>query len=485
MALINKILHPTLKLIDSFKRMRTGHVTGLSFGSDAVTLISKSENSIKLKFVIPITDYSAVDNAKQSNLPEFHFTHNHKKWIIPANVSRIENIRDNVLCGGSNDFSLALDSQAIYDAKIDINRKYFFRYIVPIPNRAWHDDYDRYHYESHGKNIDGLIKITCPTDQIHLFQFEYKKQYYLVIESGEKYELDQFEKVAFNTLLTLGFLSGTLHLNEVFIVAANRKSFNVPVGIYFKTLRKSIKGQYSIFTTNAYSVLMPLSAKMTAKDAKERMLTLIERHWKFRIDRISMEVFSNMVTLFNDHDSIARAALMTLSASWLEHEVQSGVYCIAFETLCSKIYKTHSLIAPRAISECSWNSLKPVFSDVVTNTTCLSEDEIKFIKNKLENLNQPTNASKLRLPFEVLGYNLSQAEIKAINDRNKFLHGHLNIDKGDKEIDKLFYTSLMFHKLCCVLILKLSGFEGYIINNIPLHAPFVNYAIREWGFKRI
>lgn len=72
----------------------------------------------------------------------------------------------------------------------------------------------------------------------------------------------------------------------------------------------------------------------------------------------------------------------------------------------------------------------------------------------------------LKLPFEKLGYTLSNEELKCIDYRNLSLHGSLPVKENEKELDKLFYVNLMMHKLCSVLILKLAQFDGYIINRI-------------------
>ena len=89
------------------------------------------------------------------------------------------------------------------------------------------------------------------------------------------------------------------------------------------------------------------------------------------------------------------------------------------------------------------------------------------------------------MPFNAVGYTLSNEEMQSIQDRNLFLHGHLNVQQGENEIDKLFYTSLMFHRLCCILILKMVGFKGHIVNNIAFFAKNMNMTTTEWGFKKI
>lgn len=111
--------------------------------------------------------------------------------------------------------------------------------------------------------------------------------------------------------------------------------------------------------------------------------------------------------------------------------------------------------------------LQKVISENLQNGI-LSRMQADFLKNKIDNLNTPTNMDKLKLPFEHLGYSLSDAEIAGIKDRNRFMHGILNTNKEEEMADKLFHASLLMHKLSCILLLKHCGFSGYIINNLAL-----------------
>ena len=136
------------------------------------------------------------------------------------------------------------------------------------------------------------------------------------------------------------------------------------------------------------------------------------------------------------------------------------------------------------IDETHWQTILLALSDVIRKAS-LPQDAASFAMQKIQNLNQPTNRDKLMQPFMAVKYQLSGEEIRVIKDRNRFLHGHLNVQSGENEIDKLFYTSLMFHRLCCILILKMSGFDGHIVNNIPLYAADLHITTNEWGFKKI
>lgn len=484
MAWIDKNLLPSLRMIDSFRSMRKIRIQGIPFMENRPVKFSKTGNKFVLDFTTQIAEHNSVESAKYSNLPQFTFAHGNRSYIVPDGMSRITTYRDNILGRVSNDFSIEVEAQIIHSSKIRPDCKYFFRYFVPVEKGVYFGDYAYYYFLCQGKQAGSLIKISLPGNEIHLYHFGYKNGFYLVVESIKSCYLTEIENIAYAALLTLGFLSGTLHLQEAFIIASKSDRYTRPVGLYYKSLRESISGQYSVFTTNAYSVLVPISRKMKARNAESRMMLIIEKRWKYRIQPIKEEVFSAMTNLFITHEPVARAALLTLTASKLGLELQAGVYCIAFETLCDTISKIYNLSAPHVINETHWQTILPALSDVIRKAS-LPQDAASFAMQKIQNLNQPTNRDKLMQPFMAVKYQLSGEEIRVIKDRNRFLHGHLNVQSGENEIDKLFYTSLMFHRLCCILILKMSGFDGHIVNNIPLYAADLHITTNEWGFKKI
>ena len=83
------------------------------------------------------------------------------------------------------------------------------------------EDYYHYGFLCQGKQTGGnLIKIGIPDNEIHLYHFGYKKGFYLVVESVKPCYLKEIEAIAYAALLILGFFSGTLHLQETFIIAS-------------------------------------------------------------------------------------------------------------------------------------------------------------------------------------------------------------------------------------------------------------------------
>lgn len=179
-----------------------------------------------------------------------------------------------------------------------------------------------------------------------------------------------------------------------------------------------------------------------------------------------------------------------VEASKFAIDTQLAMYCVAFETLSKQIMKIHQIKPPTVIDKDVWkNQIRPLFLNTVEyikkdEQIELSEDQFVFLDKKINSFNNPTNKDTLKLPFEKLGYNLSEEELICIDYRNLSLHGTLPINKGEDEIDKLFYVNLMMHKLCSILILKLAEFEGYIINNIKLHEKKHQSNNRRRGFLK-
>lgn len=125
----------------------------------------------------------------------------------------------------------------------------------------------------------------------------------------------------------------------------------------------------------------------------------------------------------------------------------------------------------------------------------MEPEVIKKIRRRIEALNQPINvenipnAVKLREPFDQLDIWLSSEDEKAISYRNDLLHGNILMDNGtertSKQIDgHMLYISAKLFTLISKLILKNSGYTGYIINYSKLY-EFENSCKSEEYFEKI
>ena len=140
MAWIDKNLLPSLKLIDSFRRMKKICIQGISFMENRKISISKIQNKFVLNFKTQVIEHENVESAKITNLPEFTFSHNRKSYVVPNGMSRITKHDHNAWNEGTNDFSIEVDAYTVSHGKINVDCKYYLRYFVPIDKKIYFDD---------------------------------------------------------------------------------------------------------------------------------------------------------------------------------------------------------------------------------------------------------------------------------------------------------------------------------------------------------
>jgi hypothetical protein len=492
--MIKKWIEPSFGLIDEMLNFHTCRASGISFIENRDIEISKDDNQFKFTFFSSYQEHRLIDQARTSNLDQFHFSSQEKTYVV-SNESRITSYRD---CFEENlGFSCTISSQCIYSEDIDSKREYYFRYIIPIgEEKVDFRDYSSFsfnHYFS-GNEIwsTELIKIHLNDKEYHFYNIKVENDSYLIIDSTTHCDFKGIDKIALSILVSYGFLSATIHLNEAYIIVSDEQSFTEPIGIYYKSLRNTLKGQYTIFTTNAYSVLVPIAKNRDPENGETNAIaTIKEDRWSDKLAMFDEEIFSNLVQLVYDDDAILRSAMMIVEASTFAIDIQLGVYCVAFETITNQIMNKNKLKPPTIINKRVWkNNIKPKFMEIINlmneeNNGILGKEQIKFLEYKINDFNKPTNRDTLMLPFIKLEYALSKDELECIDYRNRSLHGTLPILEGENEMDKLFYVNLTFHKLCSILILKLAGFNGYIINNIKLHEQNIKRKIDLDGFVKI
>lgn len=468
---MKKIIEPSMSLIKGLLEMKEGKIDGISYAEGTSVIVEKEDNHFDLVF--DSQDYNAIDKAKYNSFGEFRLICDDKSYVIPENQSRIAKVKEHC---GNRGFGCTIRVSDIHTQGISKEASYYFRYIVPVDKKVHFTDFRGWNFETENNYwVGGLMKIAFPQGEVHFYHINIGKQNFIVVESRFMCPFNDIDKIAYSVLLGFGFIIGKVYLDEAYTIVATTDDFLNPLGVYYKSLRKSIECQYTIFTTNVYSVLMPIAKKKTCENAENRMMEIIKkRKWDFAIEGISEDVFSCLVVNFYNYDAIARSALLLLDSSTLTLELQPAAYCIAYETLCNELAKQFKLSSPVVIEKSVWEKrgVKQELLNVVEikrKESVLNDQQAEFLIKKINYMNSPTNMDKLNLPFRHFGYALSELDISAIKDRNRFMHGNLNADEGEDFVDKLFTTSLLMHKLCCILILKFAGFEGCIINNLALY----------------
>ena len=100
-----------------------------------------------------------------------------------------------------------------------------------------------------------------------------------------------------------------------------------------------------------------------------------------------------------------------------------------------------------------------------------STDGRQIIEKRIDDINNPTNRGKFEKAIQLLGLELKNYEKEALLNRNTFLHcttelktDYLEIKQGSPEYIKLFFASQILVRLLYKMILKIIGYEGYIVN---------------------
>ena len=491
---IEKWLEPTLNIISETSSLQSCKAVGIPFVEDRDIVISKEKNQFNFSFLSPLVEHQVINQARTSNLDQFNIITANKSYTIPKG-SLITSYRD--FFDEKQGFGCVISSQWLHTEGFNIRESYYFRYVVPIGEHTINfRDYALYTYDCYFKGRKGwysdLIKIFLNEAEYHFWGFKEGNDSYLIVDSLVPCMLEAIDKIALSIFVSHGFLCSSIYLNEAYIIYSKETDFKSPEGVYYKALRDSIKGQYTIFTTNAYSVLVSIGKnKDSIHGESEAIKKIEEEEWVDKLKFLKEETFSKLVNIIHNNDSVLRAAMTIVEASKFAIDTQLAMYCVAFETLSKQIMKIHQIKPPSVIDRDIWkNQIRPLFLNTVENIKKdkqieLSEDQFVLLDKKINSFNNPTNKDTLKLPFEKLGYNLSEEELICIDYRNLSLHGTLPINKGEDEIDKLFYVNLMMHKLCSILILKLVEFEGYIMYNVKLHEKNINRTIEEEGFLKI
>jgi hypothetical protein len=100
------------------------------------------------------------------------------------------------------------------------------------------------------------------------------------------------------------------------------------------------------------------------------------------------------------------------------------------------------------------------------------------MEKKISNINSPTNREKLISPFTVFNIPLAEIDKEVLEYRNQFLHGNINLksQKNRKEYSmNSFEISLRLLTLLNMVIMKMAGHKGYIINHVKT---------QEWGLGK-
>jgi len=397
-------------------------------------------------------------------------------FSFKGHTLRLEQVRVDTFFLGHARVKSTTEVDFFHTAGFRKTAAYYYRLIVPLEKkmdihfqlarRIFVNDFGISSSEGTQATISGDILQVC------LFQDD-KKKHYLVIESKLKQPFEDFSNKVHAVINGLGFLTGHLAGNAGWYFAYVKNDLQTAAHFYHCPMRDSIHGFYTPVNTNP-------SAWVHNRAEAKRLHDL-----KF-LKPVSNEVFSNLCQQLHDSVTFSAAILLMLEASVASLVFMPGGYAIVLESLAD-------YMSPEEKEDLA--PMKPALSrkvrqrlTAVINEECagISEANRKILLGKIVHINQVTNKSRLRAPFERMKIPLNEKDDELISTRNDFLHGRIpdltesGEDRPDTRKNKdLYYASVRFYTLLSRLILAWVGYDNYVLNHAKIQELFTRIVLKE------
>lgn len=276
-----------------------------------------------------------------------------------------------------------------------------------------------------------------------LFYFEnITSEYgYFIFKSKNFINLNKFQNIINSTITAYAFLNGYYMPDTVYLFA--QKIPGKDITYRYENLKLSFYNNAPIVNWHSY-VNIPIE--------------------KVQLSSIQ---FNNLVNLFYNNEEYQRSALLLINAGKLQGCAKASLGAVSLETITTKI-NTNSLnktiIEDKKLSK----GLRfQLIKTLQSFTDKLTKEQFSIFKNKLNQINNKPNASKLEDVFEFLNIELDDDEKYCLNCRNLFLHGNLPRKKEDFKLTDSELLDIAANRLVMlssILLLKMAGYNGYVID---------------------
>jgi hypothetical protein len=358
----------------------------------------------------------------------------------------------------------------------DSKDSYYYRLFIPLKKKI-----DFHFYIEHiGFKTKSYVSISCTRITYKLLNIDlyihHEKEadfYYLILDASQSLGLELFQDYCFSTLVSFGFITGKLPQDEGYFFAYEKPDLKTPTHIHYTEFRQSLMSMYSPIYSNSHGYIRD------KKLAKQVYPTL---------RNLKTNEFSKLCQWAFDSVEFSSILLLIIESSTSSLLVMPSGYSIALEGLTNLIVgQNEEKLAPIK-NKSSAKKIRDQLKEVIDlNKGDISHDGISILKNKIDNINQLTNQSKLIKPFELLKFKLSPEDLIAIEHRNDFLHGRITLFEGDLDKSNLqiFYVSTRLYTLLSVLILKSIGYDNKIVNYPKINEAYFKKTIEEDHFRQV
>jgi hypothetical protein len=294
----------------------------------------------------------------------------------------------------------------------------------------------------------GFIELQINGKHINLFDARVNGSESLIIECTEHIDLQSFENIMSGLVYSFGLISGSLIRNEIFFLQYENNRFEDVLGFYFKKIEDSLTGLAAI---------------------DPRLFAHVTETKKIDAFYITPSIFQRMIEKSVNDRRFIRAVKMITESSRFPLEIKASTYSVALETMKNIIIEDNTTKINPFKNKHKANEIIKILKKILEPISDEEFNNKRSVINKLDQLNQIGNKEGFLLSFKLLSIALSKDDERCLIERNNFLHGKIPFENElpvkNFEIQHIVYK---LHMLLCSLILKYSGYSGFILNNIKL-----------------
>lgn len=398
-----------------------------------------------------------TQTAYYKGVEPFKFSCNGEDFVVPERGANVYDWRRDFI----NPDKVKLNINHFYSVTLNPEKAYYLRYVTSI---------SKYAYGNITHDIGCRFPLKFSMTDVEVNLLEEVDGNYLTVETMTPLTLEQMSTLSFNILLSFGFLIGEMPLDECYVFAYDTPDLDAPIGMEYRSLVKTLRNDYRIFTSNAFSVLIPSSLVKDPVNGECRIINIMhDRKWEGKIECFPIDILSKLIQNFLDFDALSIGAFEMVNACHLTLEMQPSAFSTVLETITKVTNKYFGIgntlnLVPPADWEAVHNEINAVI-DKYTAPDHITETNAELLKRKTGNLSNPTNIDMLKASFPCLGYELTSDDITIIRNRDKAQHGSIKMSSSYEEAFRDFQNiSLGLHRLCSILLLRFAGYHGYIIN---------------------
>lgn len=343
--------------------------------------------------------------------------------------------------------------------KKEENQNQFYRLIIPIKSKPNFEPFQAYKLYLGGAIYYGLIKSTIEKKDYQLYHFKNDdlKEFYLVIDCLDQTSEIEFEEAAKTILKTYSLFTGNLYQSEFYFFRTEKIEDWWKYSLYkFENKLESIISKIQI--------VHPIKFNDYLKHfKKEKFATVIG----LTVNEEKLSIINNNV---HKNFKIERIINLLLEANKTKSLIlRCSTYSVALETLsniiCEAKHNKAKPIQNNQLAELIISKFKAIVEEYDFE---LTEDQVRILLKKINSFNNPINADKLKLAFEIMGLELNDNDLKALKARNSFLHGSTpfkKFEENERKMSNFALFSNKMHLLLTCLLLKYLGFNGAITNH--------------------